>query len=183
MDITQILFTSSVISGVTIMLLCVVGLVSKKINFWPPPSSDSWQIKCFWVLFQFFALPFFAIIFLEFNRRTENPTIFSIGCILFSLGFILANIVSFNLGFKNSAGMSDGLKTSGWYSYSRNPVYVTTIIGLIGAVLALPIIEIFVISTIWTVCYVAAPFIEEPWLEKKYGKEYLAYKKKVGRFF
>jgi len=183
MNLTQLLFTSSLTSGIIIILLCTFGFISKKFSFWPPPSQDSWQLKCFWFLFQFFSLPYFAIIFLNFDRRTDNPILFSIGSILFIFGFTLANIISYKLGVKNSAGMDDSLKTNGWYSYSRNPVYLTTIIGLVGAVLALPTLEIVSISAIWVTAYIFAPFIEEPWLEKKYGEEYLKYKSKVGRFF
>ena len=183
MSLTQILFISSITSGSLILFLCVIGLISKDFKFWPPPSKDCWQLKCFWFLFQFFSLPYFAIIYLDFDRRTDNSILLSIGIILFILGFTLANIISHKLGVKNSAGIDDGLKTNGWYSYSRNPVYLTTIIGLVGAVLALPTLEIVSISAIWVTAYIFAPFIEEPWLETKYGEEYLKYKNKVGRFF
>jgi protein-S-isoprenylcysteine O-methyltransferase Ste14 len=73
--------------------------------------------------------------------------------------------------------------SSGLYKYSRNPMYIgviTTVIGeglyfrysgLLWYALSLFIIFTFVII-----------FIEEPHLEKKFGDEYLAYKKRTRRW-
>lgn len=35
---------------------------------------------------------------------------------------------------------------------------------------------------LWALMYVIAPFMEEPWLVQKYGKQYLVYKSRVPRF-
>jgi len=74
-------------------------------------------------------------------------------------------------------------KSIGWYSVSRNPVYVITIVALIGVIIAIPTFKIITISSIWIFIYILAPFIEEPWLRIRYGVEYVDYTRKVGRFF
>lgn len=182
MDFSEILFSVSLLSGLIIFLLCLFGHFSNSFQFWPPPDKESWQIKIFWILFTLLSLPFFILIALDFDKRNANDSLFTLGTILSLSGLILANIVSYNLGFKNTSGQADKLRTSGWYSFSRNPVYVFTILALAGVIITVPTFKIIAISSIWIFIYILAPFIEEPWLLKKYGSEYLDYTKRVRRF-
>jgi len=73
--------------------------------------------------------------------------------------------------------------TSGLYRYSRNPVYLISCAGPIGLG--------FIFMTYWAmfafipaliVVYFTAVKKEEKYLEKKFGQEYLDYKKKVRRW-
>jgi protein-S-isoprenylcysteine O-methyltransferase Ste14 len=73
--------------------------------------------------------------------------------------------------------------TSGLYKYSRNPVYIILCAGPIGLG--------FIFMTYWSmlafipaliVIYFTAVKKEEQYLEKKFGQEYLDYKKKVRRW-
>ena len=86
------------------------------------------------------------------------------------------------LGWRNAYGEAKVLETAGMYRWSRNPIYVVTIVGMvgIGTVVASWIVTSMLIM--WTLFYLLAPFLEEPWLEREYGAEYLAYKKRVPRF-
>ncbi len=182
MNFSETIFNVSLASGLIIFSLCLYGHFSNCFQFWPPPDKKSWQIKCFWVLFTLFSLPLFVLILLNFDKRNANELIFILGVSFSLFSLILANIASYNLGFKNTSGQVDQLRTSGWYSFSRNPVYVFTIFSLVGVIVAFPTFHIIVISSVWIIIYILAPFIEEPWLAKKYGHEYLEYIQKVRRF-
>jgi len=107
---------------------------------------------------------------------------FLFGAILTAIGLISANYITYRLGAENASGLKKGLKTEGWYSVSRNPVYAATFIALAGVVLFLPIPEIFVLSFFWVLSYIIAVRLEEDWLEEQYGEEYILYKNRVPRF-
>jgi len=71
----------------------------------------------------------------------------------------------------------------GLYRYARNPMIIGVLLVLIGESLAflsmkiaLWTITFFIINNIYFVLY------EEPGLEKRFGKEYLDYKRKVKRW-
>ncbi len=178
---TEVLFLTSMVAGFVIVALSVISLFTN-IKFWPPPRKESWQFKIFWAMFVFFSFPYFIILILEFENRNQNNLFFLIGAIISILSLVLANVVSLKLGVKNTSGQKDELKVNGWYSVSRNPIYVLTIAALIGAMVAVPVFEIILISILWIFIYICAPFIEEPWLEDRYGDEYLKYKSRVRRF-
>ena len=75
------------------------------------------------------------------------------------------------------------INTSGLYRYSRNPVYIILCAGPVGLG--------FIFMTYWAtfafipaliVIYFTAVKKEEQYLEKKFGQEYLNYKRKVRRW-
>lgn len=73
--------------------------------------------------------------------------------------------------------------TSGFYSWSRNPIYTAFCFGNIGAGLALDsfwILISFIPAAL--LLYYLAIAKEEAYLEKKFGEEYIAYKNKVRRW-
>ena len=41
---------------------------------------------------------------------------------------------------------------------------------------------VYIILSLWALIYLLAPFIEEPWLQKRYGDDFSIYKTKVPRF-
>ena len=73
--------------------------------------------------------------------------------------------------------------TSGLYRYSRNPVYLISCAGPIGlGFLFLTYWAMFAFIPALIVVYFTAVKKEEQYLVKKFGKEYLDYKKKVRRW-
>ena len=85
-------------------------------------------------------------------------------------------------GLANAFGAEEGLKTTGVYQCSRNPIYVVSMIGMIGWGIAIAGTYVWTLLALWMMFYVVAPFIEEPWLKQRYGKEYLAFASKVRGF-
>lgn len=100
--------------------------------------------------------------------------------------FILAGIslFFFSIFHSNIAKKikANKLVTTGVYGWVRNPIYSAYMFVCIGVVLLcgnwlfliLPIIY-------WLFMAILMHYTEEKWLEKIYGEEYLAYKRKVNR--
>ncbi len=73
--------------------------------------------------------------------------------------------------------------TSGLYRYSRNPVYLISCGGPIGlGLIFMTYWSLFAFIPALVVVYYTAVKKEEQYLEKKFGQEYLDYKKKVRRW-
>ncbi len=110
------------------------------------------------------------------------------------LGFILFGlcVAGLRCSFKSFKAADTNLSpkeptiaivTDGLYHYSRNPIYVSFIIGFIGLSLMndAPMMLLMVIPLFYTLALgVIIP--EEEYLEEKFGDEYLDYKKKVKRW-
>lgn len=157
---------------------------SEKFDFFPPPGKDTWQYKIFWLLFR---IMFGGVVFLSISDfgslQYINTTFrFGLGLPLLVVGFSAAFYLSVILGWKNAHGEQQGLVTSGWYRWSRNPIYVVSIIGMIGWGLLVDSLSVYILLASWGLLYLLAPFAEEPWLEQKYGAEYSNYKSQVPRF-
>jgi len=183
--IITLIFGFAFVCTVLILILAVSSLFSKSFQFWPPPEKSSWQYYTFWVLFR---LLFISIIFLsifDFNTIDfwQHPSRFYIGFILSLVGFSLAFYITYYLGWKNAHGEEEGLITKGWYAWSRNPIYFVSFFGFIGWALVVNSLYVYMIFVILIGFYIFAPFLEEPWLEKLYGEDYLNYKESVPRFF
>ena len=73
--------------------------------------------------------------------------------------------------------------TSGLYRHSRNPVYIILCAGPVGlGFIFMTYWAIFAFIPALIVIYFTAVKKEEQYLEKKFGQEYLDYKKKVRRW-
>ena len=110
-----------------------------------------------------------------------------IGIILFILGWIpniWLGICFRKIGTSIPAKqMPKKLITTGFFKISRNPNYLGMIISLIGEAVFLGSLATFIIPMLFIVLIsnTNVPFEEEN-LEKKFGKKYLEYKKKVRRW-
>lgn len=110
-----------------------------------------------------------------------------IGIILFGIGWI-PNIwlgvyfrkIGTSIPAKN---IPKKLVTDGLFKFSRNPIYLGMIIALFGEAIFLGSIITFIIPVLFIILIsrINIPFEEEN-LEKKFGKRYLEYKKKVRRW-
>lgn len=87
------------------------------------------------------------------------------------------------MGWRNAFGEKRGLVTDGYFSISRNPVYVATWVGLVGWAFIINSTFVTILLGFWAALYLLAPIFEEPWLEEVYGDEFRAYKNQVRRFF
>ena len=76
------------------------------------------------------------------------------------------------------------LVTTGLFRYSRNPIYLGFSVALFGVAIVIGnffafdgFLAFVIAANLWYI-----PFEEEE-MEKQFGQDYLAYKKKVGRWF
>ncbi len=171
------------VSVSTLLTLSLAGLLVDRLRFWPPPKRKSWQYRTFWVLFRIFIVCLVTLCIVDFNRNGSPPVSVSIlGWTIFAMGFGLASFITGRLGWENAHGEAVDLRTSGWFSVSRNPIYVASIFGMIGLSLAINSTRVSFLLLCWALMYVLAPFAEEPWLLKQYGKAYRDYCNSVPRF-
>jgi len=181
----KILFGISLGAVGFILLLSLVATAKDNFQFWPPPSKESWQHRSFLILFRCFLYPLILLSFLEFdvNAIATRYVTMAVGVILLCVGFGFAIRITLHMGWRNAFGEKRGLVTDGYFSKSRNPVYVATWVGLAGWALIANSIFVSILLGCWAVLYLLAPIFEEPWLEQMYGDEFRAYKEAVRRFF
>lgn len=129
------------------------------------------------ILLHYF-IPIKQIIFSPFNY---------LGIIIFILGWIpniWLGIYFRKIGTSIPAkGIPTKLVTTGFFRLSRNPTYLGMILALFGEAIFLGSIITFILPVIFfiTINKTNIPFEEEN-LERKFGKKYLDYKKKVRRW-
>lgn len=178
------LFSLSLLSALLILGLVTMTFLTKDFQFWPPPNEKSWQHNLFRWLFRgmFYPLIGLSIMTFQFDASSAGMVRYGLGIILLIVGFGFALKGTGFLGWRNAFGEARGLKTDGLFAYSRNPIYVATWVGLIGWDLIANSVLVSILLVIWAIFYLAAPFLEEPWLEQEYGDDYRTYKKSVRRF-
>ena len=177
-----LVYVVAVSAGAAFVGLSLATLVTSRVQFWPPPSAGSWQHKTFRGLFRVFFIGLVSLSVMTFNTDTTSTLRFAIGVPLLVVGFGLAVYWTCLLGWRNAFGEAKGLKTEGIYRYSRNPIYVASIIGMIGWGTITNSWPVTSLLLLWALFYLTAPFLEEPWLEKQYGRAFAIYKAEVPRF-
>ena len=81
------------------------------------------------------------------------------------------------------AETSDTLVCEGAFSYSRNPIYLGTVVAGVGAGVVLEsVVVVGYAVVLWLVYHVLAVYKEEPALREKLGKEYEIYCDDVPRW-
>ncbi len=103
---------------------------------------------------------------------------------LFALLFFLWTLISFKKSFRVGLveNTAQGLITTGAFAISRNPIYVSFAIMLIGQFLIYPSWILLVYTFAGVATFHRQVLKEEKFLKEQYGKEFDAYCKKVGRY-
>lgn len=181
---SYILFYCGLLAVLSLALISAAAHFSKKFQFYPPPKRERWQHPTFMFLFRLFYYSLIVLTILEFQIQKHDFAflVYGLGGLFIILGFGFAFKITIDMGWRNAFGEKRGLQTTGWFAWSRNPIYVVTWIGLLGWALIANSILVSILLSLWATIYFFAPFLEEPWLESMYGAAYLAYKEKVPRF-
>ena len=152
-------------------------------RFWPPPSQSSWQFFVAWLVASLVAVFFLFLGLLDFNSFfLHNWLRFPVALVLSIIGTVIGSWAYFTVGLKTTIGLGDRLITSGPYRFSRNPQYIGDSINIIAFMLLTNSWMVWVIGILGVILNTMAPYTEEPWLEERFGEEYLQYKCKVPRF-
>lgn len=160
----------------------IAALFEPGFEFWPPPSTESWQYRTFRWLFRIFFVGLVTLTLPELGASTVAVWRLVICIPLIVVGFGLALYWTNFLGWRNAFGEPEGLKTGGIYRFSRNPIYAVSIVGMLGWALIVGTWSVASLLAAWALLYIGAPFVEEPWLEKQYGESFTSYKASVPRF-
>lgn len=147
----------------------------------------------------FFILPFaFLYFYLLIAHAFHLPTIkgqelfqsqlvswVGVLACLIAVVFFLWSLISFKKSFRVGLveNTAQGLITTGAFAISRNPIYVSFALMLIGQFLIYPswILLIYILIGIST--FHRQVLKEEKFLTEQYGEEFNAYCKKVRRYF
>ncbi|MFW9799341.1 MAG: methyltransferase family protein, partial [Candidatus Thorarchaeota archaeon] len=127
----------------------------------------------FWDWFYFLASP-----------ELVQPGLFLLGWGLIALGLFLAARASQVISVSTVADMRTDRKpelvTAGIYSRTRHPLYLATIILLIGMASVYPFSNVIFYALILSSYVLVGTFLEERKLILQYGQAYLDYQEKTG---
>lgn len=109
-----------------------------------------------------------------------------IGVLLFLIGTVMKWSVEIKHNLsrtkKSRRNEQDFLSTDGWYSFSRNPLYLSQLVIVSGAVIFAPTWFGAVVLIAFFIAASNTIRIEEQRLSETYGSKYAAYKEMVGRW-
>ncbi|MGC4129016.1 MAG: isoprenylcysteine carboxylmethyltransferase family protein [Bergeyella sp.] len=102
-----------------------------------------------------------------------------------AVGFFLWSMISFRKSFRVGLveNTEQGLITTGAFAISRNPVYVSFAMMLIGQFLIFPSWILLIYIIIGILRFHIQVLKEEKFLTEQYGEEFKQYCKKTGRYF
>lgn len=132
----------------------------------------------------FFFMNFWDWLYFVTEPEIIQPVLFLSGAVLIALGLVVSARASQAISVSTVADMRTDrrpeLVTDGIYSRIRHPLYLATILLLLGMAAVYPStnVLVFVLSL---GCYVlVGAWLEERKLVRQYGQEYQEYRKKTG---
>jgi len=180
-----------IVLGVFVFGLQHSGISSLRVKSW---IIDRWQKSGYARIFNTTSVLALLLAFLSMgywdwayfltSPQTINVLLFGLGLIAVFAGLMLASAASKVISVSTVADMRTDRKpqlvTDGIYSRVRHPLYLATIVLLIGLALLYPFPRVVVFAFSLS-CYVlVGAYLEERKLIHHYGQEYLDYRKKVG---
>jgi len=142
------------------------------------------KIGSFFFHIRNYIFPFFYLILFLPSPKIFNSfyTPLIIGLIILFCGLSIRQLtigfVNINRAGKNKQVHAEVLHTDGLFSHCRNPLYLGNVIEILGlAILSNSLIFLVIIFPIFVFIYQSIIIAEEDFLYKKFGQEYLEYKK------
>jgi protein-S-isoprenylcysteine O-methyltransferase Ste14 len=184
MNAISILFYSALLLELFYILMFVLTIKREDFRFWPPDSPRSWQFFGAWSIALLVAVDFIFLGLLDFDSfilpglRARLPVVLGVVLPVTVLGIWVYAVFP----YRAIMGLGDRLVTRGPYRYTRNPQYICDILSILAYMILTNSWMAWVLGVLGIVLNILAPFTEEPWLEERFGEEYLAYKHRVPRF-
>jgi protein-S-isoprenylcysteine O-methyltransferase Ste14 len=143
--------------------------------------TGEYKNKKLMYLFGFY--PFIALFIASIFVPIQAGTLFWAGLAIFVCGTTL-NIITINTFVRSGTG----LQTSGIYRYSRNPMYLTLMLFILGLNLmgwaqSFADLIFILLSLLWLGGTHWCVLQEEAFLAQKFGQTYLDYKKRTARYW
>jgi protein-S-isoprenylcysteine O-methyltransferase Ste14 len=185
MPIDTILIAAGALSAPLLIAGMIAGRWHETWRIWPAPPVGSLKSFAFWTLFRTLnvaALLLASERFLTALSGALLPIRVGLAAISFFAGLLYAYTL-WSLGRKATYCQASGLETSGIYRWTRNPQYATAILAVTTLGLASASWDAGALCASLVIVYAMMAASEEPWLEARYGRAYLDYKKVVPRFF
>ncbi len=171
------------VAAAVICALAFASLLNSRVAFWPPEQHGPTQRRFRWLFRAMFYAALLATLW-HLWQEPPPPTLSTLLAVcLAALGFGGALFATGLIGWSVAFGDTGKLATSGPFAVSRHPVYVATWLGLIGWAILTDVTLIRATLALWALFYLIAIFLEEPWLERVYGQDYAAYKRRTARLF
>ncbi|MBN2455553.1 MAG: isoprenylcysteine carboxylmethyltransferase family protein [Sedimentisphaerales bacterium] len=126
-----------------------------------------------------FAAPMFGSPLVPQPRFEPSYVIFIIGTILALLSVLIWIQAFKQIGIIPGIRQKSKVITSGIYGIVRHPLYLGSILMLLGLALAFRAVYALLYAPVIIILFTVTIFIEEKSLTEEYREEYLAYKRKV----
>ena len=180
---TNILFLATITIELVLGISFILTLLLPDFSVWPPPSRRSWQFWFIWILVDLSYIGFVAVGIFDWNSFVIDHWIrFPLGILLILLGFGLAIWGMKILSYQTSLGLKGEFISSGPYRFTRNPQYVGFIVLIGGYSILTNSWMTWIAGILGALLFALTPFLEEPWLEERFGEKYSEYKKSVPRY-
>lgn len=132
----------------------------------------------------FFTMNFWGWFYFVIDPEIVEPVLFLSGVVLIALGLIVSAKASQAISVSTVADMRTDrrpqLVTDGIYSRIRHPLYLATILLLLGMAAVYPFTNVLVFALSLSGYVLVGAWLEERKLVVHYGREYLEYRKKAG---
>lgn len=183
-----IVFLSGLLAAFILIALMLRTWWQSDFRVWPPPAPGSWQSRTFWTLFRILNVATIGCAILDL-RYSQN-LIFSLPLEVQAIAFAVLivslygyGLALLSLGKENTYCDRNGLITNGIYKWTRNPQYATIIPFYLSLALVTDTVSTYVLALSMCTVYYLMAVVEEPWLRESYGQPYIAYCRRVPRFF
>lgn len=147
-----------------------------------PLGSRDWRFYAFWGLSHVLNGTLVGLGYLQWRALGLPAWTVPVGAALLVVGFAVALAATRDLGVETTQGLRGGLRTDGWYRYSRNPQYVGYLVATVGYALFVAAPLAVALCGLYAALWVSFPRAEEPWLRERFGEEYDRYAASVPRY-
>ena len=185
----QILLTALMWMFAPIPWIVTTVHIHAKNNGWRASRAKAtvWVISmAVWAIFAWWLIPNYQVLF---EQQFATSVSIYFGIALLFIAAVIEVVTSNVLGRKRILGSSefekseDKLITAGIYKYARHPRYVEHPLWFVGLGLMFGYTSMLWFALYLFIALAITAHFEEKELIKRYGKEYLNYKKKTPAFF
>ncbi len=136
------------------------------------------------IIVPFIAMNYWDWFYFIIEPALIQPLLFASGVVLIIVGLVVTMMASRVISVSTVADMRTDreaeLVTGGIYSRTRHPLYLATILLLLGLAALYPFDRVIVFSITLSVYVIIGAYLEERKLVIHYGQTYLEYRKQAG---